>query len=113
MRIWHPTTSKSRWRDLLRLEIRPAIIVGFWLAILIYLSGINIVIDHAPRHFSIRRMDAALLLLALTVSAGTGGFHGLLVVLLFPLALHRLGQAPTFGILIEQYWAASAVAKSQ
>jgi sugar porter (SP) family MFS transporter len=183
-------TQRRAWRDLLQPGIRRAVIVGFWLAILIHFSGINTVIDYAPAIFQSAgwKLDAALLstfvvgltnfaftavsfwtidrygrrplyivgslgmalsLAALTVAVLLGRFHGplvlvlilaylicfcscigpvfwtlvpeifpnnirgtamivpvltqwvanALVVLLFPAALHRLGQAATFGIL--------------
>lgn len=183
-------TQRGAWRDLLQPGIRRALVVGFWLAILIHFSGINTVIDYAPAIFQSAgwQLDAALLstfvvgltnfaftavsfwtidrygrrplyivgslgmaltLLALTVAVLLGQFHGTLVlvlilaylicfcscigpvfwtlvpeifpnnirgtamivpvltqwvanaivVLLFPAALHRLGQAATFGIL--------------
>jgi MFS transporter, SP family, arabinose:H+ symporter len=181
---------RNAWRDLLQPGIRRAVIVGFWLAILIHFSGINTVIDYAPAIFQSAgwKIDAALLstfvvgltnflftavsfwtidrygrrplyiigslgmaltLMALTVAVVMGQFHGTLVlvlvlayiicfcscigpvfwtlvpeifpnnirgtamivpvltqwvanaivVLLFPMALHRLGQAATFGFL--------------
>jgi SP family arabinose:H+ symporter-like MFS transporter len=183
-------TRRGAWRDLLQPGIRRALLVGFWLAILIHFSGINTVIDYAPAIFQSAgwQLDAALLstfvvgltnfaftavsfwtidrygrrplyivgslgmaltLLALTIAVLLGQFHGMLVlvlilaylicfcscigpvfwtlvpeifpnnirgtamivpvltqwvanaivVLLFPAALHRLGQATTFGIL--------------
>ncbi len=184
------TTRRGGWRDLLQPGIRRAVIVGFWLAILIHFSGINTVIDYAPAIFQSAgwQLDAALLstfvvgvtnfaftavsfwtidrygrrplyivgslgmsvtLAALTIAVLLGQFHGPLVlvlilaylvffcscigpvfwtlvpeifpnnirgtamivpvltqwvanavvVLLFPAALHRLGQAATFGFL--------------
>ncbi len=38
----------SAWRDLLNPGIRRAVLVGFGLAILIHVSGINTIIDYAP-----------------------------------------------------------------
>jgi SP family arabinose:H+ symporter-like MFS transporter len=178
------------WRSLLQPGIRRAVIVGFWLAILIHFSGINTVIDYAPVIFQSAgwQIDAALLstfvvgltnfaftlvsfwtidrfgrrplyivgslgmaatLVALTISVLLGQFKGplvlvlilayiicfcscigpvfwtlvpeimptdvrgtamvvpvmtqwvanFLVVLLFPVALHRMGQAPTFAFM--------------
>jgi MFS transporter, SP family, arabinose:H+ symporter len=183
-------TPRRDWRDLWQPGIRRAVVVGFWLAILIHFSGINTVIDYAPAIFQSAgwQLDAALLstfvvgltnflftavsfwtidrygrrplyiagslgmaltLLALTIAVLMGQFHGTLVlvlilaylicfcscigpvfwtlvpeifpnnirgtamivpvltqwvanaivVLLFPAALHRLGQAATFGFL--------------
>jgi len=183
-------TARRGWRDLMRPGIRRAVIVGFWLAILIHFSGINTVIDYAPAIFQSAgwKLDAALLstfvvgltnfaftavsfwtidrygrrplyivgslgmaltLAALTIAVLLGQFHGTLVlvlilaylicfcscigpvfwtlvpeifpnnirgtamvvpvltqwvanaivVLVFPAALHRLGQAATFGFL--------------
>ena len=39
---------RQAWRDLLRPGIRRAVVVGFCLAILIHVSGINTIIDYAP-----------------------------------------------------------------
>jgi SP family arabinose:H+ symporter-like MFS transporter len=39
---------QKAWRDLLRPSIRRAVLVGFCLAILVHVSGINTVIDYAP-----------------------------------------------------------------
>ena len=178
------------WRDLLEPGVWRALVVGFWLAILIHFSGINTVIDYAPAIFQSAgwKLDAALFstfvlgltnfaftavsfwtidrygrrplyifgslgmtlsLAALTIAVLMGQFHGSLVlvlillylacfascigpvfwtlvpeifpnnvrgtamvvpvltqwvanaivVLLFPAALHQLGQAATFGFL--------------
>jgi SP family arabinose:H+ symporter-like MFS transporter len=50
------------WRDLLRPGIRRAVFVGFCLAILIHVSGINTIIDYAPAIFRSAgwEIDAAL-----------------------------------------------------
>ena len=40
--------SKSRFRDLLRPELRKPLLVGFGLAVLVQISGINTIIDYAP-----------------------------------------------------------------
>jgi SP family arabinose:H+ symporter-like MFS transporter len=39
---------RKAWRDLLQPSIRRAVLVGFCLAILIHVSGINTIIDYAP-----------------------------------------------------------------
>jgi MFS transporter, SP family, arabinose:H+ symporter len=39
---------RKAWRDLLRPSIRRAVLVGFCLAILVHVSGINTIIDYAP-----------------------------------------------------------------
>jgi SP family arabinose:H+ symporter-like MFS transporter len=184
------TATGRSWREVLQPGVRRAVLVGFWLAILIQFSGINTVIDYAPMTFQSAgwELDAALLstfvvglvnfaftlvsfwtidrygrrplyiagslgmavmLGALTLSVLLGHFEGALalvliltylaffascigpvfwtlvpeilptrvrgtamivpvltqwvanaiVVLLFPAALNRLGQAPTFAIL--------------
>jgi sugar porter (SP) family MFS transporter len=51
-----------RWSDLLQPGIRRAVAVGFWLAILIQVSGINTIIDYAPTIFRSAgwKIDAAL-----------------------------------------------------
>ncbi len=52
----------SRWSDLLEPHVRPALVVGFCLAILIHFSGINTIIDYAPTIFTAAgwKIDAAL-----------------------------------------------------
>jgi sugar porter (SP) family MFS transporter len=54
--------AQSRWRDLLDRRVRPALIIGFCLAILIHFSGINTIIDYAPAIFTAAgwKIDAAL-----------------------------------------------------
>jgi sugar porter (SP) family MFS transporter len=54
--------TRSRWRDLLDPRLRPALVVGFCLAILIHFSGINTIIDYAPAIFTAAgwKIDAAL-----------------------------------------------------
>jgi MFS transporter, SP family, arabinose:H+ symporter len=53
----------SSWREMFRPGVRRAVVVGFWLAILIHFSGINTVIDYAPAIFQSAgwELDAALL----------------------------------------------------
>lgn len=53
---------KSAWRDLWKPGIRRAVVVGFFLAILIHVSGINTIIDYAPTIFGSAgwKIDAAL-----------------------------------------------------
>ncbi len=53
---------QNRWRDLLDRDVRPAVLVGFCLAILIHISGINTIIDYAPAIFQSAgwKIDAAL-----------------------------------------------------
>lgn len=43
-----PLHKRKAWRDLLRPSIRRAVLVGFCLAILVHVSGINTIIDYAP-----------------------------------------------------------------
>lgn len=42
------SSKRTAWRDLLRPGIRRAVVAGFWLAVLIQVSGINTIIDYAP-----------------------------------------------------------------
>lgn len=54
---------RSTWSGLLSPGIRPAVVVGFFLAILVQASGINTIIDYAPAIFSSSgwKIDGALL----------------------------------------------------
>jgi len=54
---------RRSWRGLLQKDVRRAVFVGFWLAILVHFSGINTVIDYAPAIFQSAgwRLDTALL----------------------------------------------------
>jgi MFS transporter, SP family, arabinose:H+ symporter len=56
------TEKRQAWSELLRPGIRRAVVVGFWLAILIHVSGINTIIDYAPTIFRSAgwKIDAAL-----------------------------------------------------
>ena len=53
---------RRTWRELLRPGIRRAVVVGFCLAILVHVSGINTIIDYAPAIFKSAgwKIDAAL-----------------------------------------------------
>ncbi len=42
------SSKRKTWRDLLQPGIRRAVLVGFCLAILVHVSGINTIIDYAP-----------------------------------------------------------------
>ena len=54
--------NRHAWTDLLRPGIRRAVVVGFFLAILVQVSGINTIIDYAPAIFRSTgwKLDAAL-----------------------------------------------------
>jgi SP family arabinose:H+ symporter-like MFS transporter len=139
------TEKRHAWSDLLRPGIRRAVGVGFVLAILVHVSGINTIIDYAPAIFKsagwkvdaalfstfivgltnfaftlvsfwmIDRygrkplyiigslgMAAALLLLALT--ALTGQFHGVIVLVLIMsyLAFFASCIGPVFWTLVPE-----------
>jgi SP family arabinose:H+ symporter-like MFS transporter len=53
---------RGSWRELMRPGVRRAVTLGFWLAILVHVSGINTVIDYAPSIFRSAgwKLDAAL-----------------------------------------------------
>jgi hypothetical protein len=44
----HLEVKRRSWHDLFHPGIRRALVVGFVLAILVHLSGINTIIDYAP-----------------------------------------------------------------
>ncbi len=54
--------AKSGYRDLLKPEYRKFMVLGFWLAVLVQISGINAIIDYAPIIFKTAGwgIDAAL-----------------------------------------------------
>ena len=56
------SSRRKAWRDLLRPVIRRAVLLGFCLAILVHVSGINTVIDYAPTILKAAgwKIDAAL-----------------------------------------------------
>jgi SP family arabinose:H+ symporter-like MFS transporter len=56
------SNKRRAWRELLRPGIRRAVVVGFCLAILVHVSGINTIIDYAPAILKAAgwKIDAAL-----------------------------------------------------
>lgn len=56
------TEVRKKWSDLMQPGIRRAVVVGFFLAILIHVSGINTIIDYARAIFRSAgwKIDAAL-----------------------------------------------------
>jgi SP family arabinose:H+ symporter-like MFS transporter len=80
------------WRDLMRPGLRRAVTVGFWLAILIHVSGINTVIDYAPAIFRSAgwKMDAALF------STFLIGINNLVFTLVSFWVIDRYGRKPLY-----------------
>jgi SP family arabinose:H+ symporter-like MFS transporter len=85
---------QNRWRDLLHTDVRPAVIVGFCLAILVHISGINTIIDYAPAIFRSAgwKIDAALFS---TFIVGLTNFAFTLVSFL---VIDRFGRKPLYVI---------------
>jgi len=82
----------SSWRELLQPGIRRALMVGFVLAILIHLSGINTIIDYAPIIFQSAgaKMDVALF------STFVLGFTNVLLTLVSFWIIDRYGRKPLY-----------------
>lgn len=80
------------WRDLMRPGIRRAVWAGFFLAILVHVSGINTIIDYAPAIFKSAgwKIDAALLS---TFVLGLTNFAFTLVSFWI---IDRLGRKPVY-----------------
>ena len=85
---------QGTWRDLLRPGIRRAVFVGFCLAVLIHVSGINTIIDYAPAIFRSAgwEIDAALFS---TFIVGLTNFS--LTIVSF-WAIDRYGRRPLYII---------------
>jgi MFS transporter, SP family, arabinose:H+ symporter len=84
--------SGSRFRDLLRPELRKPLLVGFGLAVLVQISGINTIIDYAPIILKSAgwKIDAALFS---TFVIGSVNFAFTLVSLR---AIDRYGRKPLY-----------------
>ena len=56
------SSDRGSWKDIFDHNVRPPVVISFVLAILIHLSGINTIIDYAPRIFKSAgfTLDAAL-----------------------------------------------------
>ncbi|HTS71319.1 MAG TPA: sugar porter family MFS transporter [Terriglobia bacterium] len=85
---------KKTWRALWQPGIRRAVVAGFFLAILIHVSGINTVIDYAPAIFRSAgwKIDAALF------STLIVGLTNFLFTLVSFWAIDRLGRKPLYII---------------
>lgn len=83
---------QGAWRDLWRPPMRRAVIVSFWLAVLVQFSGINTIIDYAPRIFESAglRISAALLS---TVAVGAVSFLSTIVSFA---VIDRYGRRSTY-----------------
>ena len=88
------TQRSSGWRELRRPALRRPLAVGFTLAILIHVSGINTVIDYAPQIFQSAgwAMDVALF------STFGIGLTNFLFTLLSFRVIDRLGRRPPYII---------------
>ena len=80
------------WRDLLRPGVRRAVVVGFVLAILIQVSGINTIIDYAPAILRSAgwKLDAALF------STFIVGLNNLVFTLVSFWVIDRYGRRPLY-----------------
>src|SRR5271157_2403317 len=85
-------TKRHSWRDLLRPGIRRAVAVGFVLAILVHVSGINTIIDYAPAILRAAgwKLDAALF------STFIVGVNNLLFTLVSFWVIDRYGRKPLY-----------------
>jgi sugar porter (SP) family MFS transporter len=85
-------TRRHAWRDLLRPGIRRAVAVGFVLAILVHVSGINTIIDYAPAILRAAgwKLDAALF------STFIVGLNNLLFTLVSFWVIDRYGRKPLY-----------------
>ncbi len=85
-------TKRHSWRDLLRPGIRRAVAVGFVLAILVHVSGINTIIDYAPAILRAAgwKLDAALF------STFIVGVNNLLFTLVSFWVIDRYGRRPLY-----------------
>jgi SP family arabinose:H+ symporter-like MFS transporter len=83
---------RQTWRELLRPGIRRAVLVGFCLAILIHVSGINTIIDYAPAIFKSAgwKIDAALF------STFIVGLTNFLFTLVSFWVIDRYGRKPLY-----------------
>ncbi|MBV8072745.1 MAG: sugar porter family MFS transporter [Acidobacteriaceae bacterium] len=86
------STKRRAWRDLLRPGIRQAVWVGFGLAILVHVSGINTIIDYAPAVLKSAgwKIDAALF------STLIIGFTNFAFTLVSFWAIDRYGRKPLY-----------------
>lgn len=86
------SSKQNRWRDLLDAHVRPAVTVGFFLAILIHFSGINTIIDYAPAIFKSAgwTIDAALF------STFIVGVTNLVFTLVSFWLIDRFGRKPLY-----------------
>ena len=84
--------NQNRWRDLLDLNIRRPVVVSFFLAILIHVSGINTIIDYAPAIFMSAgwKIDAALF------STFVVGLTNLAFTLVSFATIDRWGRRPLY-----------------
>jgi SP family arabinose:H+ symporter-like MFS transporter len=85
---------RRAWRDLLRPGIRRAVLVGFCLAILVQVSGINTIIDYAPAILKSAgwKIDAALF------STLIIGFTNFAFTFVSFWAIDRYGRKPLYII---------------
>lgn len=83
---------KGSWLDLFRPHVRPPLVISVVLAILIHLSGINTVIDYAPKIFKSAgfTLDAALL------STFVVGIANFAFTLISFWVIDRFGRKPVY-----------------
>jgi SP family arabinose:H+ symporter-like MFS transporter len=85
---------RKQWRDLLQPGIRRAVLVGFFLAILVQVSGVNTIIDYAPTILKSAgwKIDAALF------STLVIGFTNFAFTFVSFWAIDRYGRKPLYVI---------------
>ncbi|HXX45322.1 MAG TPA: sugar porter family MFS transporter [Candidatus Acidoferrales bacterium] len=89
---------EGSWRELLSPALRPALLIGVWLAIFQQFTGINTVIYYAPTIFQLAGLQSHSA--AILATAGVGAVNVLLTVLALEL-LDRTGRRPLllFGLV--------------
>jgi MFS transporter, SP family, galactose:H+ symporter len=87
----HARGGRTRWRELLSPEHRPALMLGMGLAIFQQITGINTIIYYAPTIFQLAGFDSAAQ--SILATAGVGAVNVLMTIVSVKL-LDRTGRRP-------------------